>query len=102
MSRAAAADGPAAPAALPARPFGKTGRSVSVFGLGCFYVGAASSDEEGVRVVRRALDAGCTYFDTAPSYVRGISERRVGMALEGRRDRDVVLWLSCHHDPVLR
>jgi aryl-alcohol dehydrogenase-like predicted oxidoreductase len=72
---------------MPTRPFGKTGRSVSVFGLGCFYVGAASSDEDGVAVVRRALDLGCTYFDTAPSYVSGLSEKRVGMGLSGRRDR---------------
>jgi aryl-alcohol dehydrogenase-like predicted oxidoreductase len=71
---------------MPRRPFGSTGSRASVFGLGCFYVGAASTDDEGVAVVRRALDLGCDYLDTAPSYVRGASERRVGLALEGRRD----------------
>ena len=86
LPRESRAGDPAPPPSMPARDFGKTGRRVSVFGLGCFYVGAAASDEEGVRVVRRALDAGCTYVDTAPSYVRGISERRVGLALAGRRD----------------
>jgi len=70
---------------LPTRPFGKTGRTVTVFGLGCFYVGGAASDAAGAEVVRRALDAGCTYFDTAPSYHAGASERRVGIGLEGRR-----------------
>ena len=75
------------PAALPTRPFGKTGRTVTVFGLGGYYVGAAASDEEGMAIVRRALDLGCTYLDTAPSYVHGLSERRIGLALEGRRDR---------------
>lgn len=74
-----------APGALPTRPFGKTGRTVTAFGLGCYYVGAAPSDKDGIAVVRRALDLGCTYFDTAPSYVRGVSERRVGLGLEGRR-----------------
>ena len=82
--------GPEAPRPLPTRPFGKTGRTVTAFGLGCYYVGAAGSDKEGVAVVRRALDLGCTYFDTAPSYVRGVSERRVGLGLEGRR-KDVFL-----------
>jgi aryl-alcohol dehydrogenase-like predicted oxidoreductase len=71
---------------MPSRAFGSTGRRVSVFGLGSFYVGAAASDEEGKSVVLRALDLGCTYVDTAPSYVRGASERRVGLALAGRRD----------------
>ena len=75
---------------LPTRPFGKTGRTVSVMGLGCYYVGAAPSDAAGVAVVRRALDAGCTYFDTAPSYLSGVSERRVGLGLAGRR-KDVFL-----------
>ena len=81
---------PEAPAALPTRPFGKTGRTVTAFGLGCYYVGAAPTDKDGVAVVRRALELGCTYFDTAPSYVRGVSERRVGIGLEGRR-KDVFL-----------
>jgi aryl-alcohol dehydrogenase-like predicted oxidoreductase len=76
----------AEPPAMPTRPFGATGRDVSVFGLGSFYVGAAASDEEGKRIVLRALDLGCTYVDTAPSYVGGASERRVGLALERRRD----------------
>lgn len=75
---------------LPTRPFGKTGRSVTAMGLGCYYIGAASDDAAGVAVVHRALDAGCTYFDTAPSYLAGVSERRVGLALAGRR-KDVFL-----------
>ena len=73
-------------AAGPLRDFGRTGRKVSVFGLGGYYVGAAESDEEGTRVVREALDLGCTYVDTAPSYVGGRSEKRVGLALQKRRD----------------
>ena len=75
---------------LPTRPFGKTGRTVTVMGLGCFYVGGAAGDAVGADVVRHALDAGCTYFDTAPSYYAGVSERRVGIGLAGRR-KDVFL-----------
>jgi aryl-alcohol dehydrogenase-like predicted oxidoreductase len=87
LPRLAGAD-PAAP--QPLRDFGKTGRKVSVFGMGCYYVGVADGDEEGARVVRTALDLGCSYVDTAPSYVGGRSERRVGIAIEKRRD-DVFL-----------
>lgn len=36
--------------------------------------------------VDAALDAGVRYFDTAPHYGRGLSERRIGDALRGRRD----------------
>jgi aryl-alcohol dehydrogenase-like predicted oxidoreductase len=85
LPRLAAGEDPAA-TPLPRRAFGKTGFSSTVFGLGCFHVGAVGSDEEGASVVRRALDLGCNYLDTAPSYVRGTSERRVGIALRGRRD----------------
>jgi aryl-alcohol dehydrogenase-like predicted oxidoreductase len=85
--RVDAADAPPRPAK---RPFGKTGLQVSAFGLGGYYVGAAASDAAGADLVRRAVDLGCTYVDTAPSYLDGASERRVGIALEGRRDQVVL------------
>jgi aryl-alcohol dehydrogenase-like predicted oxidoreductase len=69
------------------RDFGATGRRVTTFGLGCYPAGAAGTEASGVEVVRTALDLGCTYLDTAPSYgTRGSSEKRVGIALEKRRD----------------
>lgn len=66
---------------MPMRTFGRTGRQVSLFGLGCFPLGKLPSDSDGVRVIQHALAAGCTYLDTAPSYASGASERRVGLAL---------------------
>lgn len=75
------------PVPLPLRPFGKTGRSVTLFGLGCYPLGALRDEDEAVQVVLRALRAGCTYLDTAPSYADGASERRVGRALELFRRR---------------
>jgi aryl-alcohol dehydrogenase-like predicted oxidoreductase len=47
-------------------------------------------DDESVRAVRRALDLGVTFFDTADSYGTGHSEEILGRALGRRRD-DVVL-----------
>ena len=62
----AEAPGTDAPAAMPQRVFGKTGRKVSLFGLGCYPLGGLANDRVAVDVVTAALEAGCTYLDTAP------------------------------------
>ncbi len=72
---------------LPLRDLGRTGISVSCVGLGCFYLGTLRDEAQAVAVVRRALDLGVTWFDTAPSYNRGASEERVGKGLGGARAR---------------
>ena len=69
------------------------GLTVSAIGLGCmgmseFY--GTTDDIESVKVIHRALDAGCTFLDTADMYGPFTNERLVGMAIAGRRD-DVVL-----------
>jgi predicted aldo/keto reductase-like oxidoreductase len=83
----AAPEEEAAPVAtLPRRPLGKTGFRATVFGLGCFPLGKVPEEDAAIAVVKRALEAGCNYLDTAPSY--GRSEERVGQALKGcPRDR---------------
>lgn len=61
-----------------------TGRDISVLGLGAAGIGnlyGELTDEDGAAVVRVALDLGITYIDTAPLYGRGLSERRIGLAL---------------------
>lgn len=69
--------------ALQTRVLGKTGRAVTVFGLGTGAFGFSKVPHEaGVGFVRRALDLGVTYFDTAHYYE---SELMVGEGLEGRR-----------------
>ncbi len=57
-------------------------------GFGCVTLGSASgpSPRAGTRLVRAALDAGITLFDTADAYGSGASERVLGRALAGRRD----------------
>lgn len=54
------------------------------------HVGAVS-DEQRVDLFRAAIDAGITSLDTAPLYGFGRSERLVGRAIEGQRDRVQVL-----------
>ena len=66
------------------RTLGSTGLRVSALGFGCGAVGGlmVRGDRQAqVRGVARALEAGITYFDTAPSYGDGASERNLGSAL---------------------
>jgi aryl-alcohol dehydrogenase-like predicted oxidoreductase len=66
------------------RELGRIGRRVSVLGFGSGAGGGlmvrADSDDR-VRAVQRAIEAGITYFDTAPGYGGGRSEEYLGRAL---------------------
>ncbi|MER5380449.1 aldo/keto reductase [Streptomyces sp. NPDC002688] len=85
------------------RTLGSSGIDVSALGFGCWAIGGEWSapdgqplgwgkvdDEESVRAVRRALDLGVTFFDTADAYGTGHSERVLARAL-GKRRADVVV-----------
>ena len=52
---------------------------------------APIGDEESVALVRHAYERGVRYFDTAPHYGNGLSERRIGAALRGLPREDYVL-----------
>lgn len=68
--------------------------AVSTLGLGCMALagmyGQPVDDDGAVAVVRRALDLGCTFLDTADAYGPFTNEELVGRAIAGRRD-EVVL-----------
>jgi hypothetical protein len=64
------------------RTLGRTGLEVPDISFGTFRLQAGDED-----LVRYAFDAGVTHFDTADSYGGGESERTLGRALSGRRDR---------------
>lgn len=49
-----------------------------------------SEDEESIAAIKRAVDLGVTFFDTADVYGAGRSERLLGLALHGRRDQVVI------------
>ncbi|MFF3860024.1 aldo/keto reductase [Streptomyces sp. NPDC002209] len=66
---------------------GPTGWAVPAQGLGCMQMGDPADEAEATAVIHRALDLGVTFLDTADMYGRGSSERLVGRALRGRRDR---------------
>lgn len=82
---------------------GSSGLRASRVGLGCNNFGSRVDLAGTRRVVDAALDAGVTFLDTAELYGSGgDSERFLGEALEGRRDRVVLAtkfgWGSEHGD----
>jgi aryl-alcohol dehydrogenase-like predicted oxidoreductase len=87
----------AAPASVPRRALGKTGLQVSLLGLGGYHLGSAASPQEATEIVHRALDAGVNFFDNAWEYHEGESEKRLGQALQGKRDQAVVMTKVCTH-----
>jgi len=74
-------------ALMPLRPLGRTGWQSSVLTLGGVKWDAQCSELEAVRLIERALDLGVNTFDTAHGYGAGESERRLGRALAGVRER---------------
>ncbi|KJL21970.1 D-threo-aldose 1-dehydrogenase [Microbacterium azadirachtae] len=63
-------------------------------GLGCAPIGnlyTPVADDDAVATVRAALDDGVRFFDTAPHYGAGESERRLGLALQGVPRDDYVI-----------
>jgi aryl-alcohol dehydrogenase-like predicted oxidoreductase len=68
--------------------------TVSCLGLGCMGMsqsyGPTDDEAESVATIHAAIDAGCTFIDTADVYGRGANEQLVGRALAGRRDQVVL------------
>jgi len=66
---------------IPVRPVGKTGLDISRIGFGGAPLGdlkRAPTDAGAREVLQAAWEAGIRYFDTAPFYGAGLSERRIG------------------------
>ena len=67
------------------------GRPTNPVGLGCMSLswayGGRPSDEDGLRLLDRAIEVGYDHFDTARLYGLGHNETQVGKALKGKRDK---------------
>jgi aryl-alcohol dehydrogenase-like predicted oxidoreductase len=76
------------------RKLGTSGLEVSALGLGCmglsFGYGQPVGEQEGVTLIREAVDLGVTFFDTAEVYGPFTNEELVGKALAPVRDRVAV------------
>jgi predicted aldo/keto reductase-like oxidoreductase len=95
------------------RPYGKTGKEASVFGMGCMRM-PTYTDEQGqtkvdrpkaIAMIHRAIEGGVTYFDTAYVYHNEESESVVGEALSGGLREKVMIatklpmWkITCEED----
>ena len=76
------------------RTLGKGGLAVSALGYGCmgldFAYGHRLSKQDGITLIRQAVDRGVTFFDTAEIYGPYTNEVMVGEALRPVRDRVVI------------
>lgn len=76
------------------REFGNTGEKISALGFGAMRLPQKKENEqnvfdheEGARIIKRAVELGVNYIDTAPYYCNGESEIIVGKAIKGIRDK---------------
>src|SRR5690242_19432060 len=75
------------------RKLGKTNYEVSDVGLGAWQIGGswgAVPDEDAIRVLHAALDAGVNFIDTADVYGDGRSERHIAQVLAERPEHVLV------------
>src|SRR5690349_13674140 len=79
----------AADSPIQLRTRSRSGEKVSVIGLGGHHIGRPSlSEQEGIRIIRTALDNGINFLDNCWDYNGGVSEERMGKALrDGYRQK---------------
>jgi aryl-alcohol dehydrogenase-like predicted oxidoreductase len=85
-------------AALEKRTFGKTGMEITTIGFGSWAIGGSGwraawgpqDDDEAVGAIRRAVELGMNWIDTAAVYGLGHSEELVARALKGVSERPYV------------
>ncbi|WP_209125144.1 aldo/keto reductase [Alkalihalobacillus sp. BA299] len=84
---------------------GNTGLDVSRFCLGCMSFGEAEkwihqwvlNEEQSRSIIKKALDLGINFFDTANVYSMGTSEEFLGRALKEYANRDEVVLATKVH-----
>jgi aryl-alcohol dehydrogenase-like predicted oxidoreductase len=77
---------------MPYRELGKTGEKVSCIGLGGFHLGQSHLSEAGaIKLFHAAINRGINFSDNSWDYNQGESERRVGKALKGYRQKVFVM-----------
>ena len=85
------------PGQIPRKPLGSTGLHTGVLGLGGATLGRADTYEIAERILHEAVDAGVNFLDNAWEYNDHKSEEWMGRALQGRRDKVVLMTKVCTH-----
>jgi predicted aldo/keto reductase-like oxidoreductase len=72
---------------------GATGEKVSAIGVGGWHIGLPKVDEQlGIRIIRTAIDRGINFMDNSWDYNDGVSETRMGKALQdGYREKVLLM-----------
>ena len=71
--------------ALETRKIGRTGVEVTAWGMGCASLGGVGdriTNDDSDAILNAAWDAGIRYFDSAPLYGHGLSEKRCRANIE--------------------
>ncbi|MHC4139402.1 MAG: aldo/keto reductase [Planctomycetota bacterium] len=81
------------------RILGKSDLNVSVIGYGAWGIGgepfwSTEGEENAIRSIKKAIDLGINFYDTAPVYGFGYSEELLGKALQSKRE-DVIIATKC-------
>src|SRR5262247_3141661 len=82
---------------IPMRALGRTGVDVTAIGVGGYHLGLMKDDNEAVRLVHEAIDAGITFLDNAWEYHEGRSEELMGRSVQDRRDEVFLMTKVCTH-----
>lgn len=100
------------------RELGTSGIQVSAVCLGTWAIGGENwgqvDDDDSIAAIRKALDVGMTFIDTADIYGKGHSETIVGRAVKGRRQEAIIAtkvanrwndkgeqWRDCSYDYIM-
>jgi len=75
---------------MPMETLGKSGLKVSKFCLGGYHM-RVQGEAEGIRIIKRALDLGVTFFDSAAKYHKGESDVTYGKALAPSERQKIIL-----------
>ena len=80
---------------IPTATLGKSGMTVTRFTLGGYHM-RVRGEEEGIRIIHRAIDLGVTFFDSAHKYHNGESDITYGKALKGGLRQKIQLMTKAH------
>ena len=81
------------------KTLGNTNISISEFALGCWpfaggHIWGKQEDKDSISAVEESINQGINFFDTAPGYGNGRSERILGIALKNKRHKNIIATKS--------